>query len=115
MAAMKSFRWNRWIAAALILLNAYMWVIAIQAAYRPYIVDPIRDPEVVALLEYIQSGKHSGETWQVTLTELEAEQTITWYLKKYLRFSPNVGHTTVSDPTVYFLPLTCPKYSYASL
>ena len=80
---MKSFRWNRWIAAALILLNAYMWVIAIQSAFKPYVVDPIRDPEVVALLDYIQSGKHSGETWQVTLTELEAEQTITWYLKKY--------------------------------
>ena len=79
----KSFNWNRWIAAALILLNAYMWVIAIQSAFKPYVVDPIRDPEIVALLDYIKSGTHSGETWQVNLTELEAEQTITWYLKKY--------------------------------
>jgi hypothetical protein len=60
-----------------------MWILAIQAAFKPYIVDPIRDPEVVALLDYIVSGQHSGETWTVHLTELEAEQTITWYLKKY--------------------------------
>lgn len=83
MVAMKSFNWNRWIAVTLILLNVYMWVIAIQSALKPYIVDPTRDPEVVALLDYIDSGKHSGETWQVNLTELEAEQTITWYLQKY--------------------------------
>ena len=52
-------------------------------ATEPYIVDPIRDPEVVALLEYIRSGEHSGESWEITLTELEAEQTITWYLHRY--------------------------------
>jgi hypothetical protein len=80
---MKSFNWNRWIAVVLVLVNAYMWVIAIQSAFKPYVVDPIRDPEVVALLDYIQSGEHSGESWQINLTELEAEQTITWYLKKY--------------------------------
>jgi hypothetical protein len=80
---MKSFNWNRWIAVALVLVNAYMWVVAIQSAFKPYVVDPIRDPEVVALLDYIQSDEHSGEAWQVNLTELEAEQTITWYLKKY--------------------------------
>jgi hypothetical protein len=47
------------------------------------VVAAIRDPEIVTLLEYIQSGGHSGETWQVTLTELEAEQTLTWYLQRY--------------------------------
>lgn len=50
---------------------------------EPYVVDPIRDPEIVALLDYILSGDHSGESWEVTLTELEAEQTITWYLHRY--------------------------------
>ncbi len=52
------------------------------AAPEPYVVEPVRDPEVVALLDS-RSGDHSGETWQVTLTELEAEQTITWYLHRY--------------------------------
>jgi hypothetical protein len=102
MAAMKlirikSFNWNRWIAAVLILLNVYMWVLAIQSAFKPYIVEPIRDPEVVALLEYIDSGEHSGESWQVNLTELEAEQTITWYLQKYPQIPfehPNITITS---------------------
>lgn len=80
---MKPFNWNRWIAVGLILLNVYAWVVTIQAAFKPYVVDPIRDPEVVELLDYIRSGEHSGEAWEVNLTELEAEQTITWYLDKY--------------------------------
>jgi hypothetical protein len=65
----------------LIVANLYAW--AALAAPAPHIVDPIRDLEIETLLEYIHSGKRSGETWQVTLTELEAEQTITWYLQRY--------------------------------
>ena len=42
-----------------------------------------RDQKIVTLLDYIASGQHAGETWQVTLTELEAEQTLTWYLQRY--------------------------------
>ncbi|HXW01194.1 MAG TPA: hypothetical protein VEC93_22475 [Anaerolineae bacterium] len=63
--------------------NLFAWASLLLAAPAPYIVDPIRDPEIVTLLDYIRSGNHSGETWQVTLTELEAEQTITWYLQRY--------------------------------
>ncbi len=76
-------RANIWIAAALILANLYAWANVLSAAPAPHVVDAVRDPEIVTLLEYIQSGGHSGETWQVTLTELEAEQTITWYLRRY--------------------------------
>jgi hypothetical protein len=72
-----------WIAIALITANLFTWAKHLSALPEPHVVDPIRDPEVVALLEYIGSGDHSGETWEVTLTELEAEQTITWYLQRY--------------------------------
>ena len=74
---------NFWIAAALIAANLFAWSGLLLAAPAPYVVEPIRDPEVVALLDYIYSGNHSGESWEVTLTELEAEQTITWYLQRY--------------------------------
>jgi hypothetical protein len=74
---------NLWIAAGLIAANLFTWSNLLLAAPEPYVVEPIRDPEVVALLNYIRSGDHSGETWEVTLTELEAEQTITWYLHRY--------------------------------
>lgn len=74
---------NVWIAIALILANLFAWSDLLLAMPAPYVVEPIRDPEIETLLDYIHSGEHSGETWQITLTELEAEQTITWYLQRY--------------------------------
>ncbi len=82
MAAIKS-RLNLWIAIGLIVANLFTWARLLLAVTNPHVVDPVMDPEVKALLDYIASGDHSGETWEVTLTELEAEQTITWYLKRY--------------------------------
>ena len=72
-----------WIVSTLIFFNLIAWNRFLLPKFEPYVVDPIRDPEIVTLLDYIRSGDHSGETWEVTLTELEAEQTITWYLQRY--------------------------------
>ena len=74
---------NTFIALALIVAALFSWVNVLQSQAPPHTVAAIRDPEVAALLDYIHSGEHSGETWEVTLSELEAEQTITWYLQKY--------------------------------
>jgi len=74
---------NLWIISTIILFNLIAWYRFLLPESEPYVVDPIRDPEVVTLLDYIRSGDHSGERWEVTLTELEAEQTITWYLQRY--------------------------------
>ncbi len=76
-------RLNFWIAITIILINLVAWVSILWAAPPPYIVEPIRDQEVVTLLEYIRSDNRSGEEWEVTLSTLEAEQTITWYLHRY--------------------------------
>ena len=76
-------RLNVLMACVLVAANVWAWANVTAALTPPYVVEPIRDPEVVKLLEYIASGNHSGETWQVTLSELEAEQTITWYLRRY--------------------------------
>lgn len=82
MAAIKT-RLNLWIALGVVFANLFAWAQLLLAVTNPHVVDPIMDPEVRALLDYIRSGDHSGETWEVTLTELEAEQTITWYLNRY--------------------------------
>lgn len=82
MAALKT-RLNLFIAVGVLAANLFAWGQILLAASNPHIVDPVMDPEVRALLDYIRSGEHSGETWEVTLTELEAEQTITWYLHRY--------------------------------
>jgi hypothetical protein len=80
---LRVYQLNFWIAAVLIAANLFTWAGLLLAAPEPYVVEPIRDPEIVSLLDYIRSGDHSGESWEVTLTELEAEQTITWYLHRY--------------------------------
>jgi len=72
---------NTFIALALLIVNLFAWVNVLQSQSAPHVVEAARDPEIVTLLEYIRSGDHSGEEWEVTLTELEAEQTITWYLQ----------------------------------
>lgn len=76
-------RLNFWLPIILVAANLFAWANLLLIPVTTYEVEPIRDPEIVALLDYIHSGKHSGEAWQVTLTELEAEQTITWYLHRY--------------------------------
>ena len=86
MKRLKRLRFNRlnfWVGSAILVVNMFAWTGLLLAAPEPYVVDAVRDPEVVALLEYIRSGEHSGEEWKVTLTTLEAEQTITWYLQRY--------------------------------
>ena len=74
---------NFWIITILILANLWAWGRVLSTGSQAYTVEPIRDPEIERLLNYIYSGEHSGETWEVTLTELEAEQTITWYLNRW--------------------------------
>jgi len=86
MKLLKRLRFNRlnfWVGSAVLVMNLFAWAGLLLAAPEPYVVDAVRDPEVVELLEYIRSGEHSGEEWKVTLTTLEAEQTITWYLQRY--------------------------------
>jgi hypothetical protein len=71
------------IALLLIVGNLFAWARLASTASPPYVVPAVRDAEVASLLDYIRSGEHSGETWTINLTELEAEQTITWYLKRW--------------------------------
>ncbi len=80
---MKRLPWNGLIGLVFVMVNLFALAWALTSAVKPHVVEPIKDAEVDQLLTYIGSGKHSGESWQVTLTDLEAEQTITWYLKKY--------------------------------
>lgn len=83
MKRLRKLSLNFGLAVIVLAANVWMWGHLLSALAAPYEVEPVRDPEIVALLDYIRSGEHSGETWEVTLTELEAEQTIAWYLQRY--------------------------------
>ena len=99
MAAIKT-RLNLWIATGLVVANLFTWATILLAVSEPYVVDPIMDPEIRELLNYIRSGEHSGETWEITLTELEAEQTITWYLNRYPQIPFAYPHVTITPNSV---------------
>jgi len=78
---------NLWMITILLSANLVACLFLVMLAPPEYscpIAEPKRDAEVVQLLDYIRSGEdRSGETWTVTLSEQEAEETITWYLTRY--------------------------------
>ena len=99
MASIKN-RLNLWVAIGLVLANLFTWATILLAVADPYVVEPIMDPEIRDLLAYIRSGEHSGETWEITLTELEAEQTITWYLNRYPQIPFAYPKVTITPDSV---------------
>lgn len=90
---------NFWIIL-LVATNLFAWARMLTTAAEPYSVEPIRDPEVVELLDYIRTGDHSGEEWTVTLTALEAEQTIAWYLAQYPQIPFAHPHVEITPDSV---------------
>jgi hypothetical protein len=72
-----------WIALALLVANSLAWGLTFAAREPAYVVDPRLDPELADLRERLIEGTHHGEPYEVTLTNLEAEQAITWFLNRH--------------------------------
>jgi hypothetical protein len=92
---------NTLFVVVLIVANIFTWLRLLLAMPEPYLVEPVRDPEVVSLLDYIRSGEHSGESWVVHLTEEEAEQTIAWYLNRYPQIPFAHPHVEITSNYVF--------------
>ena len=93
---------NTVVTILLMAANLFAWGRVLSAAREVYEVEPIRDPEVVELLEYIRSGEeHSGEEWVVHLTEQEAEQTIAWYLWRWPQIPFAHPHVEITPDYVF--------------
>jgi hypothetical protein len=101
MRLLRRLRVNTVVAVLLIAANLFTWGRLLSTATEPYEVEPVRDPEVVALLDYIRSGDHSGEAWVVHLTEQEAEQTIAWYLERYPQIPFAHPHVEITPDSVF--------------
>jgi hypothetical protein len=93
-------RWNLFIGIAVVLANLYAWASLLLTVAEPHVVDPVMDPEIRALLDYIRTGEHSGERWTVTLTELEAEQTITWFLNRHPQIPFAYPQVTITPDSI---------------
>jgi hypothetical protein len=101
MRLLRRLRVNTVVAVLLIAANLFTWGRLLSTATEPYEVEQVRDPEVVALLDYIRSGDHSGEEWVVHLTEQEAEQTIAWYLERYPQIPFAHPHVEITPDSVF--------------
>ncbi len=98
----RRLRANTLVAVLLVAANLFAWGRLLSATTDVYEVEPLRDPEVVALLEYIRSGEeHAGEEWVVHLTEREAEQTIAWYLERYPQIPFAHPHVEITPDYVF--------------
>ena len=77
---------NLWIVVALLAANGLAWALTLTARGPAHVVEPKLDPDLADLRERLIEGTHHGESFEATITNLEAEQTITWYLERH----PNV-------------------------
>jgi hypothetical protein len=77
---------NLWIVVALLAANGLAWALTFTVSEPAHVVEPRLDPDLADLRERLIEGTHHGESFEATVTNLEAEQTITWYLDRH----PNV-------------------------
>jgi hypothetical protein len=77
---------NLWIVAALLITNGLAWALTFTARGPAHVVEPELDPDLADLRERLIAGTHHGESFEAIITNLEAEQTLTWYLDRH----PNV-------------------------
>jgi hypothetical protein len=69
---------NLWIVAALLVANGLAWALTFTARGPAHVVEPKLDPDLADLRERLIEGTHRGEPFETTVTNLEAEQTLTW-------------------------------------
>jgi hypothetical protein len=72
-----------WIVVALLAVNGLGWALASSAREPAYVVEPKLDPDLASLRERIIEGTHHGEPFELRLTNLEAEQGITWFVNRH--------------------------------
>jgi hypothetical protein len=72
-----------WIAMALLAVNGLGWALASSAREPAYVVEPKLDPDLADLRDRIIEDTHHGEPFELRLTNLEAEQGITWFVNRH--------------------------------
>ena len=68
---------------ALLVVNGLAWAMTTAAREPAYVVEPKLDPDLFDLRERIIEGTHHGEPFEISLTNLEAEQGITWFVNRH--------------------------------
>jgi len=88
---------NFWIALVLLAANGAAWAYALAPEGPAVEVEPRLEPDLAALRQKLNDGGHGGEPFTAEVTDLEAAETIAWYLEAH----PNVPFR---DPQVSIRP-----------
>jgi hypothetical protein len=88
---------NFWIAFLLLAANGAAWAYALAPEGPAIKVEPRLEADLAALRQKLIEGGHSGEPFTVGITDLEAAETIAWYLDRH----PSVPFR---DPQVFVQP-----------
>jgi hypothetical protein len=73
---------NLWIALGLLIANGLAWVTALASTGPSYIAEPILEPSLDDLRNRLIEGGHSGEPFELHITNLEAAESIAWAIDK---------------------------------
>ena len=76
---------NLWFLLLLLIGNGLAWASAMAPGEARFI-EPRLEPALAALRERLIEGGHSGEPFNVVLTNQEAEESVAWFLKRH----PNI-------------------------
>lgn len=87
-------RASMWFALVLIVANGAAWAYALAPQAHVVNIEPQLEPDLAGLRQRLIEGGHSGESFSIEVTDLEAAQTIAWYLSRHPRIpfrSPQVS------------------------
>jgi hypothetical protein len=72
-----------WIAFLLLAANGVAWIYALAPEDAPFSIEPRLEPDIANLRQRLLEGGHSGEPFQLQVTDQEAAETIAWYLARH--------------------------------
>ena len=74
---------NFWIALVLLIANGVAWTYALMPEGPAVEVQPALEPDIAELRDRLIEGGHSGEPFNLEVTNQEAAETIAWYLSRH--------------------------------
>jgi len=88
---------NLYIALILLAANGLAWSRALSSGGPAYVVEPVLEPDLADLRTRLREGGHSGERFDLHVTEREAAESIAWFISIH----PEIPFR---DPRIAFHP-----------
>lgn len=74
-----------YLVLALAIANVLAWAVALRPTGPLYLAQPVLESDLADLRERLIEGGHSGETFELHITDQEAAETIAWFLHRHPR------------------------------